>query len=227
MNMRLAHFALASFVSVGLASAASAQVVNLGPINGNAESITNFSPNDWFVGGSNGGFVNATPNGGKNGTGGFGIGSGSSLPAVGSADLRSKTFSVADATANTGKVDFSFDYNLLRDFPAAGFPLGDMRVQLRFFSNEAGTQFVGESNTNIGTNNGATPGTWQSVLVDDFTVPAGATHADIRVSVNVFESGNIISANLDNFAVTTVVPEPASLSLLGLGSMALLRRRRA
>lgn len=35
------------------------------------------------------------------------------------------------------------------------------------------------------------------------------------------------SSRADNFAVTTVVPEPGSLALLGLGGLAILRRRRA
>jgi hypothetical protein len=223
---------LAMFSSVGLAAAlsvasvASAQVVTLGPVNGDAESYTNFQPNGWFRGGSGQGFTNAVPGSGKDGTVGFGIGSGASLPGVGTADLRSQLFSVADAVANTGKVDFSFDYNVLRDFPAAGFPIGTIWVQFRFFADSAGATYVGQSESFVGTNHGAVPGTWQSVFVDDFTVPAGAGFADVRFNVNLFDSGNIISMSFDNVRVTTVIPEPASLSLLGLGSLVLLRRRR-
>lgn len=48
-------------------------------------------------------------------------------------------------------------------------------------------------------------------------------YTSLRLSSNT--SGGVLDVTVDNFAIT-VVPEPASLALLGLGGLAMLRRNR-
>jgi len=213
--------------AVALSAATSATYAGplfLGPVNPGAENITaDFKPADWFFGETGGGFVNATPTSGFNGTGGFGIGN-QDTSGDGTADLRSQEFLLGPAANGDEPVDFSFQYRFLTDFPSAGFPVGPMRVQLRFFGGAGNADFKGEQNIILDAVN---DGTWQTLDMPGIPVPAGANYGDIRVSVNVFEKGFIGGADLDNFSVSTV-PEPVSAVLLMLGGVAIaLRRRRS
>jgi len=73
-------------------------------------------------------------------------------------------------------------------------------------------------------------GTWEWVATDPMVLPAGTDYVSVTIlaSENIFNDGS--TAEFDGHyaddVLLTVIPEPASLSLLALGSLAVLRRRR-
>jgi len=87
---------------------------------------------------------------------------------------------------------------------------------------------VSSTNTSNGDNTATTPsvgGTTSvgaSAIFYGFVAPVGRTIVGLRVN----EATNSF-ARFDDLAFIVATPEPASLSMLGLGGLALLRRRRA
>jgi len=112
---------------------------------------------------------------------------------------------------------WQFSYKLAPS--AGGGPAGSPRVDLRFF--DASDAFKGEDNV-YPTDQGVV---WTRIPMRTFSVPAGATYADVRVTCNIFGS-YLGVCRVDDFFVSDVpVPEPTLLFgglILGL---AFLRRK--
>lgn len=109
-------------------------------------------------------------------------------------DLRVNEFVVPN---NAQTVTISFDYNIVNPITSAN----QIRVGLRFFN--SGNNFNGEHNTYIGMPNGDLGAQGWKHLSETYSVPAGSTFNDIRVSMNIF--GDDIWNNgpvlFDNFVV--------------------------
>jgi hypothetical protein len=137
------------------------------------------------------------------------------------ADLRSEVFSVSEVGSEES-LTFDFQYQ----FTEAVAPDEDFRVGLRFWEDENGTMFTGESNSYIGSTSGDTSdiGSWQSFSADGISVPDGAVTADIRISANIFgdDTWSSGATYFDDFSV--VVPEPSSMVAALIGGGALLMR---
>lgn len=198
----------ACLATLGTALDASAELVLIGPPNGNIENIDTqiYKPVDWFYAQNAQGFVNAVPGSGNGGSGGVGIGSND---ATGIADLRSK----ACIVTGSSDLSLSFDYRFLPDTNGAPNPAGSMLLQLRFFdatnaSGEAVGQFLGEVNVEVKVDSSNTSVDFTNYAMSGIAVPAGAVSADIRLSANIFLPNFVGWANFDNFAVSAPVQVP-------------------
>lgn len=128
-------------------------------------------------------------------------------------DLRSMAIPVVAGT----------EYTLTFDYKTSVGAVDNPQVRFRFFegADEHGNtsgNFKGEGWSSVG----HTDGNWD-VLTVTYTAPEGATAADILLSTNVFGSftGQLSADNM------TVVPEPMSLLMLGMGGLMILRKRSA
>lgn len=215
----------AALLFAGLITSAQAQLV-LGPANPGFES----GSTGWFSGSGGVGTVvlpDSTSNGpSAPGTNDVLIGS-TSGGTANHADFRSATFSLGPAAGGAQPVTFSFDYNILGTVT----PGNNVRVGLRTWADSGGTTFEGENNSFIGDNTGDSGGDGWHTFSVTYTPSASAEYADLRISVNVFNSspgvgdywsdGNVL---FDNFSVTTV-PEPGCVALMGFGLGLLVLRR--
>jgi hypothetical protein len=139
---------------------------------------------------------------------------GSDGPTGSGVDLRVNEYNLA----NSGQpVTFSWDYNILNTVN-----IGDeIRVGLRFF--DVNNNFVGENNTHLGTPNGDAGGQgWKHMSISTVP-PSGAVSSDIRVSMNVFGTGddNWTSGPVlfDNFTVATGVIAPPTVNNITIGAV--------
>jgi PEP-CTERM motif-containing protein len=118
----------------------------------------------------------------------------------------------APATEGGPLLDASIDYKTLAGFVDGG---GDWAF-LRFWDDSAGflsQVFIGPL--------AATNGEWVTHSITGIAAPAGADNADIFVAIGLFGSSSGV-ARFDNAIIT---PEPASMMLLGLGALALRRKK--
>jgi len=217
---------VAAFVFALLITSARAQI-DLGPVNPGFE----LGNSGWFSGSGGVGTVvlpDPTSNGpSAPGTNDVLIGS-TSGGTANHADFRSATFSLGPATGGANPVTFSFDYDILGTVT----PGNNIRVGFRTWLANNNNNFEGEINSFIGDNTGDTGGDGWHTFSLTYTPSANANFADIRVSVNVFNSspgvgdywsdGNVL---FDNFRVTAV-PEPGCLALVGLAALGTTVARR-
>ncbi len=118
-------------------------------------------------------------------------------------------------------VDAGTEYTLTFDYKTSAGSSDNPQLRFRFFEsadehgNTSGA-FKGEGWAALSLTNG----NWEVKTVT-YTAPEGATAADILLTANVFGTfGGQLSA--DNM---TVVPEPVSLLMLGMGGLMILRKR--
>ena len=188
---------------VAFAGAAQANLVS----NGDFEA--DWWAEDWNYGTSDGGYIGvATDQNGPSAPGEQSVFMNTEVPG-GKVDLRSNAFALPEGETI---VYYSFDYAV--EQRAGSHAL----YQLRFFEGPGDTNWLGELNINLTD----TDGLWE-VQSGQFDIPQGAGYADIRISAGIFDDTFDGVVRIDN---VSVVPEPATLALLGLGSLGLLRRKR-
>ena len=122
----------------------------------------------------------------------------------GNRDYRSNQFDIVPNAENV----LTFDYKT--EVGSTGQP----QVRFRFYNNTGGWNGEGQQNLAL------TDGEWQTVEITHMAAAVDLT-ADIVFSGNVF--GDFVGVvKFDN----AVVPEPASMSLLAMGALALIRRKK-
>ncbi len=173
---------------------------NAGGPGGSAGSVSFMNAsNGWSAPGTNCALITSDESDGPTGNG---------------VDMRVNAYSLAN---NSQPVTFSWDYNILNPVRS-----GDqIRVGLRFFSQQGGNNFNGEYNTHLGTPNGDIGGQGWKHMTVSAVVPSGSVSSDIRISMNVFGDDTWGSGpvEFDNFTVVTGTFIPPSATNLIIGTI--------
>ncbi len=144
-------------------------------------------------------------------------------------------------SAGTIRFDFGeFDgttFTLGKVVDAVGFTIGNLRSTMTFdvqFLDAGGTALTPTQTIATPTAEAVTPGSGGSASSDGiegyFSYASDGTFANGIASVLITRTGGSnISSSTDDFGFTSAIPEPTTVAMLlgGLGTLLLLRRRRA
>lgn len=100
-------------------------------------------------------------------------------------------------------------------------------LQLAFYNAASGGTQIG-STVQATLTSSATLNTWTLLSVTPTPIPAGATYVQVNLLGGPYGTGTGAggSAYFDDISLTASVPEPASMGLVALAGLPLLRRRR-